>query len=240
MNFKRDVLTKCILLKRNILFWIIYLLIFFVLAFCDNKNFFVTESYGIGVYRCIYQQVIIVFTCIFIAHMIFNESELIAIKDYKIIYTKSVQHEIRSSACAAIIVLVMGFICGQFLAMIINFLLGGKVYIELLLVNMAVVIAQIAFAVFFVMGLRMIFIKDIAVYGIYYSFLLVSLLSESVYISMPITIKIAGDEAMGYYYSYGKELWIGRLLLLVAAFLTYRIGEKRFCNMIGTNNAEVL
>ena len=232
MSFKRDVFTKCALLKRNILFWIIYILNFFLLAACDNKTFFVTGSYGMGVYRCVYQQVIIVFTCIFIVHMIFNENELIAIKDYKIIYTKSAQHEIRSSACTTMIVLVSGFICGQFLAMIINSLLGGRVYIGLLLVNMAVVSTQIAFAVFFIMGLRMIFIKDIAVYGIYYVFLLASLLSESVYISMPITIKIAGDEAMGYYYSFGKELWIGRLLLLIVAFLTYRIGEKRFCNMI--------
>lgn len=240
MNFKRDVFTKCVLLKRNILFWIVYVFDFFVLALCDKKNLFVTESYGRCIYRCISQQVYIVFTCIFIIHLIFNERELIAIRDYKMIYYKSVQQEIRASACAVIIVQVLGFICGQLFAMIINSLLGGKVYIGLLLVNMAVVSAQIVIAVFLIMGLRMIFIKDIAVYGIYYVWILISLLFQSVYVSMPITIKIAGEEAGGYYYSFGKELWIGRLLLLTVAFLIYKLGENRFCNLIRTGNAEAL
>ena len=63
---------------------------------------------------------------------------------------------------------------------------------------------------------------------------------QSVYVSMPITIKIAGEEAGGYYYSFGKELWIGRLLLLTVAFLIYKLGENRFCNLIRTGNAEAL
>lgn len=239
MDFRRDIFTKCNLLKRNVLFWIVYVFDFYALAVCDNKVFFVIKNYELNVYRCIYQQIYIVFTCIFIIHMIFNESELTAIRDYKIIYTRSVQQEIRSSACAAIIVLASGFIFGQIIAMIINALLGGKVYIGLVLANMAIVSAQIVVAVLLIMGLRMIFIKDIAVYGIYYVWLFVSLISESVYISMTITIKIAGIDAMGYYYSLGKELWIGRLLLIVASLFVYKIGVNRFCNRIGIRNTEM-
>ena len=37
MNFKRDVFTKCVLLKRNILFWIVYVFDFFVLALCEKR-----------------------------------------------------------------------------------------------------------------------------------------------------------------------------------------------------------
>lgn len=241
MDFRRDIFTKCTLLKRNILFWIVYVFDFYALAVCDNKVFFVIKNYELNVYRCIYQQAYIVFTCVFIIHLIFNERELTAIRDYKIIYTKSVQQEIRSNACAAIIVLASGFIFGQIIAMIINALLGGKVYIGLVLANMAIVSAQIVVAVLLIMGLRMIFIKDIAVYGIYYVFIFVSVLSENVYVSMPITIKIAGEEVggyynsfgNGYYVSFGKELWIGRLLLLLIAFLIYKIGVNRFCNRIG-------
>ena len=83
-------------------------------------------------------------------------------------------------------------------------------------------------------------VSTMIVYGIYYVWILISLLFQSVYVSMPITIKIAGEEAGGYYYSFGKELWIGRLLLLTVAFLIYKLGENRFCNLIRTGNAEVL
>ena len=228
MNLKRDIFTKCALLKRNYIFWILCAFNFFALAMFDNKTYFVVENYEQCIYRYNFQQVFIIFTCIFMIHLMFNEGELIAIRDYKIIYTKSVQQEIKSYAYSGIIMLVVGFVSGQFLAFIINFLLGGKVYIELFLVNIVIVIAHISVAILLIMGLRMLFVKDIVVYGIYYVWIFVSLISGNVYVSMPLTIRIVGIEEQGYYVTFGKELWLGRVLLIILALFIYKIGVSRF------------
>jgi hypothetical protein len=37
MNLKRDIFTKCALLKRNYIFWILCAFNFFALAMFDNK-----------------------------------------------------------------------------------------------------------------------------------------------------------------------------------------------------------
>lgn len=228
MKFKRDILTKYILLKRSFIFWILGIIDFYVLAFADNKSLFIMENYEQTIYRYNFQQVFIIFTCVFIIHILLNENELVLLENYKIIYTKNIRQEINSYFWSCMSMIVILFWSGQILSFLVNIILGGEICIKLFIVNLIIVSIQIIAVTLFVMGLRMLFIKDIVIYGVYYVTILVSLISGNVYFSIPLTINIVGIQEQGYYVTFGYALWIGRVISIFIGMIVYILGVKKF------------
>lgn len=228
MKLRRDLITKIKLIKRNPVFWILCIFDFYILAFIDNKSYFMTNNYEQSIYRYNFQQVFIVFTCVFIVHIIFNEKELLSIKNYRIIYTSGIKQEMNASLLSNITIILASFWCGQFISLLVNLLLGGKIFVQLFFVNLLVVSMEIIASILLTMGFRMLFVKDMVVYGVYYALIVFFLIFNNVYISIPLTINILGIEEQGYYLSFDKALWIGRIILILIGMIIYKLGVKRF------------
>lgn len=228
MKLKRDIATKLISLKRNVIFWILCIICYYVLALADMKSYFFINNYEQAIYRCNFQQVFIVFLCVFIVHITFHENELQSIKDYKIIYAKNIKQEMYSYLLTNMIVNIGAFLSGQLIASVVNIMLGGEIFVKLLVANFLIVSMEITAAILFIMAFRMIFRKDIVVYGVYYVLIIASLIWSNVYVSIPLTINIVGIEEQAYYVSFGKALWIGRIILVLSGSLFFILGAGKF------------
>ncbi|SHH27289.1 hypothetical protein SAMN02744040_01438 [Tepidibacter thalassicus DSM 15285] len=50
---------------------------------------------------------------------------------------------------------------------------------------------------------------------------------NNVFITMPLTIKILGIGGEGYYITYGWQLWVGRIILLVMSYIAFRLSTNK-------------
>lgn len=95
------------------------------------------------------------------------------------------------------------------------------------IVNFFIVSLQIVISILFVMGLRMYFKKNLLVFGLFYLTIMVMITINNVFITMPLTIKILGIAGEGYYITYGWQLWVGRVILLLISYLAFRLSMIR-------------
>ncbi|MBR6402658.1 MAG: hypothetical protein IKS48_04680 [Eubacterium sp.] len=201
----------------------------------DNKSYLLIKNYEQNIYRLLFQQVFIVFFSAVFVHFLFYEKELKSIKEYKIIYTLNIKNEIYSYFFAGMISFGILFLSGQIIGTVINLVLGGKIFPILLGANILVVSLEYATAVLLLMGLRLLFIKDIVVYGILYVVIFISMMTNNVFVSMPLSINILGVGNQEYYVDFRPGLWIGRLVLLSISVVVFKLGIYKFEKNIYTS-----
>lgn len=214
------------LTRRNRLFLIVGSFNYILLALVDAKNILL-KNYEQWIYRDVLQQIFITIMITFVVSSIFNENTLEQINSFFIIYNKKIKDEIYTIFFSIIWSNVAFFLIGQILSLVINAIMG-KIYLLLWIVNIITVILEMIICILFVMGIRMLFEKDIIVFTLFYLMVLTSIISNNVFISMPLTMNIVGIKEQGFYVSFGMELWIGRIFLLVIAFIIFNLGIKRY------------
>lgn len=89
---------------------------------------------------------------------------------------------------------------------------------------------EIQISLFLIMGLRLIFRKDMLVYSIFFMIIILSIASNNILFGIPLTMNMVGISSQEYYVTFGKELWIGRIILLAISIVLFKIGIKYFEN----------
>jgi hypothetical protein len=214
-------------LKRTKAFYLLIIFNYFMLAMVDTKSCVLMPDIESYIYRYVFQQIFIVITSVLFVHIVFNEKTIDSIKNYMIIYVKDIKKEIYGTTLLCIIVNVAALFVGQIILLIINYIYYGKVFLPLSIVNFCVVSLQIVISILFVMSLRMYFKKNLLVFGIYYLMIMAMITINNVFITMPLTIKIVGIGGEGYYMTFGWQLWIGRIILLVISYIAFRLSTNR-------------
>ncbi|WBW97754.1 hypothetical protein [Oceanirhabdus sp. W0125-5] len=120
---------------------------------------------------------------------------------------------------------IIPFILGQVILYISNYIHSGTVPTKHFIVNTIVVSIEIASSILLIMALHLTFKKDIWVYIIYFMIVFVLMISNNVYISMPLSINLLAADGQGYYVTFGLPLWIGRIFIIsiFAMFFNYSI-----------------
>lgn len=200
----------------------------FFSCFFDTKFIALIREKEEYIYRFTHQQFFIVISCVIMVNIIFNEKYLRSINNYLLIYIGDVKKDIFASFFVITISNIVAFICGQSLLLLLNYIKYNQVIVSLFFVNIIVVSCEIATAVFLVMALRLILKKNILVYGMFSIIVFFSILINNVFVSIPLTIRILGADENGYYLTYGLNLWIGRMILLLLAYLLFGFGQSKF------------
>lgn len=219
--------VKWSVLKRTKAFYFFIIFNYFLLAMVDLKSVVLMSNVENYIFRYIFQQIFIVITSALFIHIVFNEKTIDSIKNYMIIYVKDIREEIYGTVLLCIIVNVVALFIGQILLLIINYIYYGKVLLTLSVVNFIIVSLEIVISTLFVMSLRMYFKKNILVFGIFYLTIMAMLSINNVFITMPLTIKILGIGEGAYYITYGWQLWVGRIILLVISYVAFRLSINR-------------
>ena len=214
-------------LKRTKAFYFFIIFNYFVLAMVDTKSFVLMPGVENYIFRYVFQQLCIVITSALFIYIVFNEKTIDSIKNYMIIYVKDIKSEVYGTALLCIIVNVVALFIGQIILLIINYIYYGKVLLNLSIINFIIVSLQIVISILFVMSLRMYFKKNILVFGIFYLTIMVMITINNVFITMPLTIKILGIDQEAYYITYGWQLWVGRLILLIISYVSFRLSINR-------------
>ncbi|SHH27064.1 hypothetical protein [Tepidibacter thalassicus] len=214
-------------LKRTKAFYFLVIFNYFLLAMVDTKSFVLILGIESYIFRYVFQQFWIVITSALFVHIVFNEKTIDSIKNYMIIYVRDIKKEIYGSALLCIIVNVVALFIGQFILLIINYIYYRKVLLTLSIVNFIIVSLQIVISILFVMSLRMYFKKNLLVFGLFYLIIMLMITINNVFITMPLTIKILGIGGEGYYITYGWQLWVGRIILLVMSYIAFRLSTNK-------------
>lgn len=228
MEIWKIVLIKWKALKKSKVFYALIFFNFFLLAMVDTKSFILLPNIVGYIFRFIIQQLFIIMTIPMFVHLVFNIKSLDSLKNYMVIYVKDIRNEVLGSAFLCIIVNIIALFIGQALLLGINYIYYGKVYWILSTVNFILVSLEISSSVLLVMSLRMLFKKDLMVYGLIYLILMTMVVINNVFVTMPLTIKIVGIGSQGYYLTYGWQLWAGRFIILSASYIIFMLAIKKF------------
>ncbi|WP_066495550.1 hypothetical protein [Abyssisolibacter fermentans] len=215
-------------LKRSKFFFFLMVFNYILLAIVDNKSILLMSGIEQYIYRYNFQQIFIVISSAIFVNILFNERSIDSIKNYLVIYIKDIKTEIYRIVLLISITNISAFIIGQLLVLVINYIYFGEVNVCLFFVNLAIVSLEIIICIIFVIGLRLLFKKDILVFGIFYLIILILLIINNVFVTIPLTIKILGLGGQGYYITYDPELWLGRIILLSISFIILKLSLQRF------------
>lgn len=210
-------------LKRTKVFYFLIIFNYFLLAMVDMKSCIMIPNVESYIFRYVFQQLYIVITSALFIHIVFNEKTIDSIKNYMIIYVKDIKNEIYGSALLCIVVNIVALFIGHIILLIINYIYYKKVLLTLSIVNFIIVSLQIIISTLFVMSLRMYFKKNLLVFGLFYLTIITMIAVNNVFITMPLTIRILGIGGEGYYITYGWQLWVGRVILFLIAWVLFRI-----------------
>ena len=149
-------------------------------------------------------------------------------KNYLLIYNKNIKTEIYSIFCVDSLVNIGAFLIGQVILLGINIVKAPQVYIQLWGVNLIIVTMEILISLLLIMGLRLLLKKDILVFCVFFIIVIFSIASNNILLGIPLTMNMVGISSQGYYVTFGKELWIGRIILFLVAFFIFKLGIKYF------------
>lgn len=228
MNIKQYVKANWIELKRNKLFLTFCFFNYLFLALVDNKSFLLLDNYEMFIYRFVFQQLFIVVTSMFGVGILLSEKVLRSIREYMIIYAKSVSFDIYLRLGITCFVNIVFFILGQLLLLVLNIVNSKEFFFSLWATNIGIVSLEIIVCTLFIMGLRLLLRKDIIVFPLFLVYILWSITKNNVFYSLPLTMNIVGITEQRYYVMLGKELWIGRFILLIIGGIFFKIGLEKF------------
>lgn len=223
MGISRIMRMKWSLLKRSKVFYILIIFNYLLLSMIDSKSIVMMSTIEDYIFRFIYQQVWIIITSALFVNIIFDEKNIQSIKSFMIIYIKDIKNEIYGTALLAILINIIALLIGHIMLLTSNYLYYGEIFLSVSIHNFIITSLEIITSVLFVMSLRIYFKKNIIVFGFFYLTLISMLAINNVFITMPLTIKIVGVGAEGYYVTYGWQLWAGRIFLLFIAYSAFNI-----------------
>lgn len=167
--------------------------------------------------RCNMQQVVIVFSIGIIVSLLVNENSMRLFEDMLNIYVESKKKYFNSILVVLAGSNILLFAVGQ----IFSYLNIKSIPFSLFIVNLCIVSLECIIAIQIFMTIRLWLRKTILTYIVYLGVIFLSLMLNNVFVSLPLNINILETE--GYYYTYGWQLWFGRVVLFLVSNAFYQI-----------------
>lgn len=205
------------ILRRYKVMYIYSILVYVMLAFYDTSSGFNVKDISAYISRCNMQQVVIVFSIGIIVSLLVNENSMRLFEDMLNIYVESKKKYFNSILVVLAGSNILLFTVGQ----IFSYLNTKSIPFSLFIVNLCIVSLECIIAIQIFMTIRLWLRKTILTYIVYLGVIFLSLMLNNVFISLPLNINILETE--GYYYTYGWQLWIGRVVLFLVSNAFYQI-----------------
>lgn len=228
MKDKNIYKIKLRLILRNRMMMVLLFFIYIVLTFADIKTIGLIMSKESYIFRLIHQQIFIIFFLPLLVRLIFNEKTINLLKGYMVIYVNDLRGDLKSTLVTLALINMIFFAVGQGIFSLINYAVCRVVLIDFIIENTFIVFMEICTVLLIMMVLILKFKKDIFVFTIYYSLIVISLMINEVYVTIPLTVKILGNVLLGYSNNYGFLLWFSRMYLLAASYFLYKFVLIKF------------
>ncbi|WP_251862330.1 hypothetical protein [Clostridium sp. Marseille-Q2269] len=225
MKIKNNLKCQWNIIRRNKMYYIYVLIMYFILAFFDQKNKVYMPEMDDYIFRYNYQQVCIVFSSIIVTMMLINEDFIKLFEDFIRLYIKDSKIYFYSALMLLSFAHIVPFILGQLLVLVINYLYFGTVPIKLFLVNIIIVSIEIVVSNLLAMSLNLIIKNKVLVYLSYFIIITTLLVINNVYVSIPLNISILESE--GFYITFAYPLWIGRIILIIISGILFHYAVKK-------------
>lgn len=225
MDFRNNIKCRWISLRRNIFLYIYSTILYVVLAFWDFRNWGYLSDAADYVNRYNFQQIIIVFSSIFIALLVINEKILSGYKEFYVLYVGSTKQYFRSIVVLLCIVNIVPFFMGQVLVAFVHVIHNGTIPGTLWLVNLVIVSLEIVTVVLLEVSLVIALKKTLLVCTFYYVIIFLLLVTNNIYTSIPLTISLL--ETKEYYYTFSYPLWLGKILQVLAGCIIFELSYRR-------------
>lgn len=210
------------LLLKNRKFVTLTIIAYFMLCFIDTKSFGITYSQEDMVFRLLSHQIFLIFITPILILSVLNEKFLRIQKNYMVLYIKEEKISISKIVITVLIISVMLYILGQIIFQGIHYLLLHNTYIQSLQLNLLTILEMLS-ATYISVFILLILKNDLFTYTIFYIFVILLLVVNNPYITMPMTIKALFILGYEFY-----KLLVSRIVWLIVSFTAFRISLNRY------------
>lgn len=208
--------NKNILIKNKNFIGIIWVS-YFVLCFFDMKSIGLIYAEESMLFRVLNQQVFVMFLVPLQILSVLNEKVIRIQKNYLVVYANDEILIIKQLTNLITAAAVLFYIVGQVFFGVVNYVSTGHVYLEHIWFCLITIMEMVAMGYIIVFCLLM-FKKNLFVCTIYYALILLLLIYNNGYITIPMTIKniyLLNDEFL--------VICLSRLVWIFVAFTAFRI-----------------
>lgn len=210
------------LLKKDKIFWFLLLFIYIILPFFDMKKVGVIDTFNELIFRMLTHQIFVAFLILFAVIRAINEKIFVLQKTLLVIYTNDLRKTMIDTLKCTMISHLCFYNIGQVLFQLSCFLFTNKIYniplLFILYINVEVI--TIILSIF---CLFLIFQKDIIVYFVYYTSIIILLIVNHFYITIPYTIKMV-DSLI----SFRWDIFLIRVLIMMVSILVFVKSIKKY------------
>lgn len=212
------------ILIKNRKFTILIFISMFLLCYIDMKSVGVTHTEEAMIFRLLSQQIFLIFLLPLHMLSVLNQKFIRIQKNYMILYTNDELLTIRQLTGLMLVTEVSFYTLGQVLLQFGNYVLTGQVYLKQFWFNLITIIEIIAM-VYIIIALLLTLRNDLFVFTVYYALILLLLIYNKGYVTIPMTIKsinLINDAAF--------KLFLSKVVWAFVAFICFRAALTLYRN----------
>lgn len=210
------------LLKKDKIFWLLLLFTYIILPFFDMKRIGVVDTFGELIFRMLAHQIFVVFLILFAVKRAINEKIFALQKTLLVIYTNDLRKTMIDTMKCTMISHLCFYNIGQVLFQLSCFLFTNKIY-NIPLLFILYINVEIITIILSIFCLFLIFQKDTIVYFVYYISIIILLVINHFYITIPYTIKMV-DSLIGFRW----DIFLIRILIMIVSIFTFTKALKKY------------
>lgn len=206
---------KNILIKNKKFITLIFIS-FLILCFIDMKSIGVVNIEEAMLFRLLNQQVFLIFLLPLSILSVLNQKFIQIQKNYLVIYTNDEILIIKKLLNLILLVEVVFYTIGQLFFNFINYVYNGNMSLKYLNFHMITIFEIIAMS-YIIISFLLIFKKNLFVFTVYYALILLLLVYNNGYITIPMTIKninLLNDKMI--------QIFLSRIIWLFISFISFR------------------
>lgn len=206
---------KNILIKNKKFITLIFIS-FLILCFIDMKSIGVVNTEEAMLFRLLNQQVFLIFLLPLSILSVLNKKFIQIQKNYLVIYTNDEILIIKKLLNLILLVEVIFYTIGQLFFNFINYVYNGNMSLKYLNFHMITIFEIIAMS-YIIISFLLIFKKNLFVFTVYYALILLLLVYNNGYITIPMTIKnihLLNDKMI--------QIFLSRIIWLFISFISFR------------------
>lgn len=190
---------------------------FFILCFVDMKSFGMISTEEAMLFRLLSQQVFLIFLLPLCILSVLNQKFIQIQKNYLVIYTNNEVLIIKKSANLMMIVQLVSYTMGQLFFVFVNYVYTRNLYIRYLNFHLITILEIIAMS-YIIVSFLLILKKNLFVFTVYYVLILLLLVYNNGYISIPMTVKnihLLSDTTF--------QLFLSRVVWIIVSLISFRV-----------------
>ncbi|WP_197407861.1 hypothetical protein [Caviibacter abscessus] len=188
----------------------------------DMKTVGVIHTHENMLFRLLNHQVFLVFLIPFQILSVLNQKFISIQKNYLVLYTNDEVSNIKKTFYCIIAIEILFYILGQVFFQFVNYIFLGQVYMQYLNFNFLTII-EIVTVNYIIIFFLLIFKKDLFSYITYYILILLLLIYNNTYITIPVTvkfIKLLNDAPL--------KLLLSRIVWVIVSFVGFCISLYKY------------